>query len=40
MAENPKVQEWLGKCKPRLQPFTGLEKGEMWANMEEVFHQD
>lgn len=38
MAEIPIVQEWWGKCIPLLQPFPGLGKGEVWANMEEVFH--
>ncbi|NPA36623.1 MAG: L-rhamnose mutarotase [Chlorobi bacterium] len=40
MAANPVVQDWWNKCIPLLQPLPNLAEGEVWANMEEVFHMD
>jgi len=40
MAADPKTQEWWAVMKPMQQPLENIEKGEWWANMEEVFHLD
>jgi L-rhamnose mutarotase len=40
MAADPTTQKWWDVCKPCQQPIETREKGEWWANMEEVFHQD
>ena len=37
MAANPVVQKWWDECIPLLIPLT---EGEVWSNMEEVFHMD
>ncbi len=40
MAADPKTQEWWDVCKPMQIPLDTRKKGEWWAFMEEVFHQD
>ena len=40
MAADPLTQEWWAECMPCQQPLPDIKKGEWWANMEEVFHQD
>jgi L-rhamnose mutarotase len=40
MAADPKTQEWWAIMGPMQQPLETREKGEWWANMEEVFHTD
>ncbi len=40
MAADPKTQEWWAIMGPLQQPLETREKGEWWANMEEVFHTD
>ena len=40
MGADPTTQKWWDVCKPCQQPIETREKGEWWANMEEVFHQD
>jgi len=37
MAANPVVQDWWNVCVPLLIPLT---EGEVWTEMEEVFHMD
>ncbi|GMQ61085.1 L-rhamnose mutarotase [Vallitalea maricola] len=34
------TQKWWELCKPCQEPLETREKGEWWADMEEVFHQD
>jgi L-rhamnose mutarotase len=38
MAADPKTQEWWTIMEPMQDPVPTREKGEWWANMEEVFH--
>lgn len=40
MAEDPKTQEWWSIMEPMQVPVPSREKGEWWADMEEVFHTD
>lgn len=40
MAADPITQKWWEICKPCQEPLTTREKGEWWADMEEVFHQN
>ena len=40
MAADPKTQEWWAIMDPMQDPVSNREKGEWWANMEEVFHMD
>jgi len=38
MAADPLTQEWWAVCMPCQKPLPGLDAGEWWAPMEEVFH--
>jgi L-rhamnose mutarotase len=40
MAAHPRTQEWWAIMKPLQQPLETRARGEWWAEMEEVFHQD
>ena len=40
MAAEPMTQKWWDICKPMQIPLATRRKGEWWAYMEEVFHQD
>ncbi|WP_304943502.1 L-rhamnose mutarotase [Vallitalea guaymasensis] len=40
MAADSVTQKWWEICKPCQEPLETREKGEWWADMEEVFHQD
>ncbi len=40
MAADPTTQRWWTFCEPCQRPLPDRAKGEWWANMEEVFHQD
>jgi len=40
MAEHPKTQEWWSIMEPMQAPVGTREKGEWWADMDEVFHLD
>jgi len=40
MAADPKTQEWWKITDPMQIPLDSREKGEWWAQMEEVFHTD
>lgn len=40
MAADPVTQKWWAVCKPCQVPLENREKGEWWANMEEIFHLD
>ncbi len=40
MAADPTTQEWWKHCEPCQDPLPTRAKGEWWASMEEVFHQD
>jgi L-rhamnose mutarotase len=40
MAADPSTQEWWTLCEPMQVPLETRKKGEWWAFMEEVFHQD
>ncbi|GMQ57377.1 L-rhamnose mutarotase [Vallitalea sediminicola] len=40
MAADPITQKWWEICKPCQEPLTTRKKGEWWADMEEVFHQN
>jgi L-rhamnose mutarotase len=40
MAADPKTREWWDIMEPMQVPLPSREKGEWWANLEEVFHQD
>jgi L-rhamnose mutarotase len=40
MAADPVTQEWWTVCKPCQDPLPGLDAGQWWADMEEVFHCD
>lgn len=40
MAAHPETRRWWAVCKPCQQPVEDRDKGEWWAAMEEVFHQD
>jgi L-rhamnose mutarotase len=38
MAADPITQQWWSACIPCLEPLASRSEGELWANMEEVFH--
>ena len=40
MAADPLTQKWWDECMPCQKPVDFAGKGEWWADMEEVFHQD
>lgn len=40
MAADPETQRWWSVCKPLLVAIDDLPPGEVWAPVEEVFHQD
>jgi L-rhamnose mutarotase len=40
MAADPVTQKWWTLCEPMQVPLETRKKGEWWAYMEEVFHQD
>jgi len=40
MAADPATQKWWSVCEPCQEPLPDRAKGEWWADMEEVFHQD
>ncbi len=40
MANDPKTHEWWELMGPMQIPVESRKKGEWWADMEEVFHQD
>jgi len=40
MAADPTTQKWWSVCTPCQIPLADRKKGEWWADMEEVFHQD
>jgi len=40
MAADPEVQRWWAECKPCFEPVEDLPAGEVWATMEEIFHQE
>ena len=40
MAAASTTQEWWDVCMPMQEPLDTRKKGEWWAEMEEVFHQD
>ena len=40
MAADPTTQKWWAVMEPMQQPVETRQKGEWWANMEEVFHLD
>jgi len=40
MAADSTTQEWWAVCMPMQEPLDTRKKGEWWAEMEEVFHQD
>ena len=40
MAADPTTQKWWKECIPCQKPLRDRAKGEWWASMEEVFHQD
>jgi L-rhamnose mutarotase len=40
MAAHPKTQEWWSIMEPMQEPLPTRQKGEWWAEMEEVFHAD
>jgi L-rhamnose mutarotase len=40
MAADPTTQKWWALCMPCQAPLANRAKGEWWADMEEVFHQD
>lgn len=40
MADDPATQKWWDICMPMQEPLDTRKKGEWWAEMEEVFHQD
>lgn len=40
MAEDPTTQKWWKETDPCQKPLRTRKKGEWWASMVEVFHQD
>lgn len=40
IAADPTTLEWWDECGPCQEPLPDRGKGEWWASMEEVFHQD
>ena len=40
MAADPTTKKWWTHCVPCQVPLPDRAKGEWWASMEEVFHQD
>ena len=39
MAADPETQRWWDECKPCFEPMDELPPGEVWAPMQQVFHQ-
>ncbi len=39
MSADPATKKWWAECVPCLQPLNESAAGELWAKMEEVFHQ-
>jgi len=40
MAADPETQRWWAECNPCQQPVDSAKDGELWVEMEEVFHLD
>lgn len=40
MAADPETQRWWAECMPCQQPVETAQEGELWVEMEEVFHLD
>jgi len=40
MAATPVIKEWWDECIPLLHPLPDAAEGEVWTDMEEVFHLD
>lgn len=40
MAADPRTQDWWAECNPCQQPIETAADGEIWADMEEVYHLD
>ncbi len=40
MAADPVTQEWWDVCVPCVEAVPNAGDGELWANMEELFHTD
>lgn len=40
MAADPVTKDWWKVCVPCVRPVENAGKGELWADMEEVFHCD
>ena len=40
MAADKTTQRWWAVCKPLQQPLKTRKKGEWWASMPELFHED
>lgn len=40
MAEDEETQRWWAECNPCQQPVDSAKEGELWVEMEEVFHLD
>jgi len=40
MAADETTQEWWKVCKPCQEPLADRDRGQWWADMEEVFHCD
>jgi L-rhamnose mutarotase len=40
MAADPKTKEWWALMQPMQKPLETRNRGEWWADMEEVFHTD
>ena len=40
MSESAETKRWWAVCGPCQEPFADRAKGEWWASMEEVFHQE
>lgn len=40
MAADPMTQKWWQVCEPCQEPLPDRDKGQWWADMEEVFHCD
>jgi len=40
MAADPLTQDWWSHCVPCMEPVPNSAEGELWANMQEVFHME
>ena len=40
IAEDEETQRWWDVCKPLLEPVEDLPPGEVWSEVQEVFHLD